>query len=136
MEQLGCLMDAAKRARTVASTKMNAQSSRGHTVFTLRLRGSDDDGGVVVRGSLNLCDLAGSERLDRSGAASDARRLRETRAINKSLACLGDVFGALGSGAAHVPFRNSKLTYLLQDCLGGGREGPHDGQPQPHRGQR
>jgi kinesin family member C1 len=66
-----------------------------------------------------MVDLAGSERLDRSGAASDKKLLKETQAINKSLSCLADVFTALGNKAAHIPFRNSKLTYLLQDCLSG-----------------
>ena len=68
---------------------------------------------------IHLVDLAGSERLSRSGAGSNARQLRETQAINKSLSCLGDVFTALSNGTKHVPFRNSKLTYLLQDCLSG-----------------
>lgn len=59
-------------------------------------------------------DLAGSERIDRSGVGNDAQRLRETQSINKSLSCLADVFSALSSKASHVPFRNSKLTYLMQ----------------------
>jgi len=119
MEQLHVLMEAAARARSVATTKMNSQSSRSHSVFMLHLKGVNEDSGAVVQGSLNLCDLAGSERLDRSGAGSDAKRLKETQAINKSLSCLGDVFNALATGASHIPFRNSKLTYLLQDCLSG-----------------
>lgn len=119
MQQLNTLMAAAARSRSVASTKMNAQSSRSHSVFMLHLHGYNEETGAVVQGSLNLCDLAGSERLDRSGANSDMKRLRETQAINKSLSCLGDVFTALGNRASHVPFRNSKLTYLLQDCLSG-----------------
>ena len=57
-----------------------------------------------------------SERLDRSGAASNAQRLKETHTINKSLSCIGDVFTCLDNGSKHVPFRNSKLTCLLQDC--------------------
>jgi kinesin family protein C1 len=119
MQQLGTLMAVAARARSVASTKMNAQSSRSHSVFMLHIRGSNVDSGAEVQGCLNLCDLAGSERLDRSGAGSDVKRLKETQAINKSLSCLGDVFNALGQRASHVPYRNSKLTYLLQDCLSG-----------------
>ena len=119
MEQLSEIMAEAARSRSVASTKMNAQSSRSHSVFMLRLRGSNEETGAEVHGALNLCDLAGSERLDRSEVGSDAQRLRETQAINKSLSCLGDVFNALAQGAAHVPYRNSKLTYLLQDCLSG-----------------
>jgi kinesin family protein C1 len=119
MQQLGALMQIAARARSVASTKMNSQSSRSHSVFMLHLNGYNDDDGAIVNGALNLCDLAGSERLDRSGAGSDATRLKETQSINKSLSCLGDVFNALATGASHVPYRNSKLTYLLQDCLSG-----------------
>jgi kinesin family protein C1 len=119
MQQLETLMESAARSRSVASTKMNAQSSRSHSVFMLHLRGYNEDSGAYVHGALNLCDLAGSERLDRSGAGADAKRLRETQAINKSLSCLGDVFNALATGASHVPYRNSKLTYLLQDCLSG-----------------
>jgi kinesin family protein C1 len=119
MEQLAALMAVAGRARSVAKTKMNAQSSRSHSVFMLHLRGYNEESGAIVHGALNLCDLAGSERLDRSGAGADAVRLKETQAINKSLSCLGDVFNALATGASHVPYRNSKLTYLLQDCLSG-----------------
>ncbi|CAB9521778.1 Kinesin-like protein KIN [Seminavis robusta] len=119
MRQLEALMAVAARARSVASTKMNAQSSRSHSVFMLHLRGYNKDNGAIMEGTLNLCDLAGSERLDRSGAATDAKRLRETQAINKSLSCLGDVFTALSQRSSHIPYRNSKLTYLLQDCLSG-----------------
>lgn len=119
MQQLEELMSVAARSRSVASTKMNAQSSRSHSVFMLHLNGHNEDTGAIVNGALNLCDLAGSERLDRSGAGSDAKRLKETQSINKSLSCLGDVFNALATGASHVPYRNSKLTYLLQDCLSG-----------------
>ena len=112
-------MQIAARSRSVASTKMNSQSSRSHSVFMLHLKGYNEDDGAMVNGALNLCDLAGSERLDRSGAGADAARLKETQSINKSLSCLGDVFNALATGASHVPYRNSKLTYLLQDCLSG-----------------
>jgi kinesin family member C1 len=119
MKQLDALMSTAARVRSVACTKMNSQSSRSHSVFMLHLRGYNEETGAEVHGSLNLCDLAGSERLDRSGAGSDAQRLRETQAINKSLSCLGDVFNALSQGSSHIPYRNSKLTFLLQDCLSG-----------------
>jgi kinesin family member C1 len=119
MHQLQELMNVAARSRSVASTKMNAVSSRSHSVFMLKLQGYNEDSGAEVHGSLNLCDLAGSERLDRSGANSDLKRLKETQAINKSLSCLGDVFNALAQKSSHVPYRNSKLTYLLQDCLSG-----------------
>lgn len=119
LTQLESLMTVATRARTVASTNMNSHSSRSHSVFILHLRGHNADSDTIVEGALNLCDLAGSERLDRSGAASDAKTLKETQSINKSLSSLGDVFNALANKSKHVPYRNSKLTYLLQDCLSG-----------------
>ena len=113
------MMASAARARSVACTKMNSVSSRSHSVFMLHLSRMNEESGTTVQGALNLSDLAGSERLDRSGAGSNAQRLKETQSINKSLSCLGDVFTSLSNGSSHVPFRNSKLTYLLQDCLSG-----------------
>ena len=73
--------------------------------------------GDEPRGALHLVDLAGSERLDKSGAVGAT--LKETQNINKSLSCLTDVFIAKANGQAHVPFRNSKLTHLMQPCLSG-----------------
>ncbi|CAM9553098.1 unnamed protein product, partial [Sphacelaria rigidula] len=113
------IMSVAQRARSVASTAMNAQSSRSHSVFTLWLSGTDASTGTTLKGVLHLVDLAGSERLDRSGVGADAQRLRETQSINKSLSCLADVFSSLSAKSTHIPFRNSKLTYLMQDCLSG-----------------
>jgi hypothetical protein len=72
-----------------------------------------------MHGGLKLVDLAGSERLNRTGTLNDAVRLKETVNINKSLSSLSDVFTALASKASHIPYRNSKLTMLLQDCLSG-----------------
>ena len=119
MEELNQLMNVAARARSVSSTKMNAESSRSHSVFTLDITRTDVETLTEISGTLHLCDLAGSERLSRSESNADAKLLKETQAINKSLSCLGDVFHALASGANHVPYRNSKLTYLLQNCMGG-----------------
>ena len=107
---------AAKR-RSTASTDMNATSSRSHSVFTLSMTAKHDERNKVVRGTLNLVDLAGSERLNRSNAAG--QHAKETMAINKSLSSLADVFTAIGNKQSHVPFRNSKLTYLLQPALSG-----------------
>ncbi len=114
---LDALMSRAVRNRATATTDMNERSSRSHCIFTLYLHGVNEEQKTELVGTLNLCDLAGSERLDRSGAIGE--RLKETQAINKSLSCLSDVFQALSKGSAHVPFRNSKLTYLLQDCFAG-----------------
>lgn len=72
---------------------------------------------VLAAGKLNLVDLAGSERIAKSGA--EGSRLREAQCINKSLSALGDVINALRCKHSHVPFRNSRLTYLLQDSLSG-----------------
>lgn len=111
------LLEKASHSRSVGKTQMNEQSSRSHFVFTLKIFGSNDSTGQQVQGVLNLIDLAGSERLAKSGSTGD--RLKETQAINKSLSALSDVIFAIAKNDDHVPFRNSKLTYLLQPCLGG-----------------
>ncbi|KAH9933486.1 P-loop containing nucleoside triphosphate hydrolase protein [Fomitopsis serialis] len=122
--QVRTLLSLAQSRRTVAATLMNERSSRSHSVFTLRIRGNNTLTGEACEGSLNLVDLAGSERLEKSGAAGDKDRLRETQNINKSLSALGDVVAALGEKGEgkndkHIPYRNSKLTYLLQNSLSG-----------------
>ncbi|KAJ4986728.1 kinesin motor domain-containing protein [Stagonosporopsis vannaccii] len=113
------LLKTADKNRTVAATKANMRSSRSHSVFILKLVGTNDITGERSEGTLNLVDLAGSERLEHSKV--EGARLKETQNINKSLSCLGDVINALGSAkeGAHIPYRNSKLTYLLQYSLGG-----------------
>ncbi|KAJ2057102.1 kinesin-like nuclear fusion protein [Coemansia sp. S146] len=117
-ERVHWLLARAAENRTVAATNCNERSSRSHSVFTLYLRGKNTLTGESSTGVLNLIDLAGSERLSSSGSSGD--RLKETQAINKSLACLGDVIAALAKGSRHIPYRNSKLTHLLQESLGAG----------------
>lgn len=111
------IMQLAARHRSVGQTSMNAQSSRSHSIFTLHLKAKNIADGNILKGALNLVDLAGSERLDRSGAIGS--QMRETLAINKSLSSLTDVFVAIANKQTHIPFRNSKLTHLLQPALSG-----------------
>lgn len=111
------MLNQAQKNRSVAATKSNQHSSRSHSVFTLKLIGENSATRERCEGTLNLVDLAGSERLKQSGAEGD--RMKETQNINTSLKSLGDVIEALGSGTKHIPYRNSKLTYLLRYSLGG-----------------
>ena len=113
------LLNLAAKTRCVASTDMNAQSSRSHAVFTLHLNGKNTDQGLALNGALHLIDLAGSERLDRSGAVG--QRAKEAAAINKSLSALANVFNGLATKQKHVAFRDSKLTFLLQSALLNGK---------------
>ncbi|XP_012662300.2 kinesin-like protein KIFC3 isoform X1 [Otolemur garnettii] len=103
--------------RTTEFTNLNEHSSRSHALLIVTVHGVDCSTGLRTTGKLNLVDLAGSERVGKSGA--EGSRLREAQHINKSLSALGDVIAALRSRQGHVPFRNSKLTYLLQDSLSG-----------------
>ena len=117
MEQINALMHRAAKQRAVGCTDMNSQSSRSHSVFALYLKGTNEKLSTELNGALHLVDLAGSERLDKSGAVGAA--LKETQAINKSLSSLADVFAAKAAHNNHVPFRNSKLTHLMEPCLSG-----------------
>ncbi|OQS05026.1 kinesin [Thraustotheca clavata] len=119
LEQIEDIMERAACNRAVEKTDMNAESSRSHSIFTLHLRGfkKEEDMDIELVGSLSLVDLAGSERISRSGATGD--RLREAQAINKSLSSLADVFSAIAKKQNHIPYRNSKLTYVLQPALSG-----------------
>lgn len=125
------LLDVGNNNRAVGGTNMNATSSRSHSIFSICVEqvakeGVDDDddldlmklGPTVKRGKLNLVDLAGSERQGKTGATGD--RLKEATKINLSLSALGNVISALVDGKTkHIPYRDSKLTRLLQDSLGG-----------------
>jgi len=113
------LLERASQIRSTASTNMNETSSRSHLIVMIDVIASyvSQNGfgqKVILNGGLRLCDLAGSERLDRTNTLNDSARLKETVNINKSLSCLADVFLALGNKQSHVPYRNSKLTMLLQ----------------------
>ncbi|KAM4593788.1 kinesin-like protein KIFC3 isoform 6-T8 [Odontesthes bonariensis] len=103
--------------RATACTNLNEHSSRSHALLIITVSGFNSATGGRTQGRLNLVDLAGSERIGKSGA--EGSRLREAQCINKSLSALGDVINALRSKHSHVPFRNSRLTYLLQDSLSG-----------------
>ncbi|KAK9806220.1 hypothetical protein WJX72_005827 [[Myrmecia] bisecta] len=116
-EDVLAVMEVGASNRSVAATSMNERSSRSHSVLTIIVDGINHVTGVRTHGCLHLIDLAGSERVGKSEATGD--RLEEAKHINKSLSALGDVMSALASKAQHVPFRNSKLTQLLQDSLCG-----------------
>lgn len=100
--------------RSIASTNLNETSSRSHCIYQLLIRTRAEDGWTT--GSLNLVDLAGSENINASGVVGE--RKEEATAINKHLTALKDVISAMLKNQAHIPFRNSKLTNLLQHHLG------------------
>ncbi|KAL8207931.1 hypothetical protein R6Q57_007343 [Mikania cordata] len=111
------LMNLGQRNRAVGATALNDRSSRSHSCLTVHVQGRDLRSGSDLHGFMHLVDLAGSERVDKSEVAGD--RLKEAQHINKSLSALGDVISSLAQKNSHVPYRNSKLTQLLQDSLGG-----------------
>ncbi|XP_018561737.1 osmotic avoidance abnormal protein 3 isoform X2 [Anoplophora glabripennis] len=106
--------------RMIGATLMNQNSSRSHSIFTISIEqiSNLNNNESIRKGKLNLVDLAGSERQAKTGATGD--RLKEATKINLSLSALGNVISALVDGKAkHIPYRDSKLTRLLQDSLGG-----------------
>ncbi|TXG52671.1 hypothetical protein EZV62_021840 [Acer yangbiense] len=130
-EEMASYLSRGSLARATASTNMNSQSSRSHAIFTITMEQKkiartgatiDEAGDDILCAKLHLVDLAGSERAKRTGA--DGMRFKEGIHINKGLLALGNVISALGDekkrkDGGHVPYRDSKLTRLLQDSLGG-----------------
>lgn len=118
VESMVDLMNRGNTNRITRSTMMNDVSSRSHAIFSIRIEMKDKVTNKSTTGKLNLVDLAGSERLAKTQATGE--RLREASSINQSLSVLGNVISALVDGkGSHIPYRNSKLTRLLKDSLGG-----------------
>ncbi|CAH1418273.1 unnamed protein product [Lactuca virosa] len=114
------ILEKGSAKRRTAETLMNKQSSRSHSIFsiTIHIKERTPEGEEIIRcGKLNLVDLAGSENISRSGAKEG--RAREAGEINKSLLTLGRVINTLVERSGHIPYRDSKLTRLLRDSLGG-----------------
>ncbi|KAH0574377.1 Kinesin-like protein [Spironucleus salmonicida] len=124
-EEVLKLLEKANQNRKVAETMMNERSSRSHSIFCLQLvqkqieinQNTNQEIEFIKISKLNLVDLAGSENVQKSGASG--QQMQEASRINKSLLTLGRVINCLTEGKPHVPYRESKLTRLLQDSLGG-----------------
>lgn len=110
-------LQAGSNARAVGSNNVNEHSSRSHCMICITVKAKNVMNDECTKSKLWLVDLAGSERLAKTDVQGD--RLKEAQNINRSLSALGDVISALASKSSHVPYRNSKLTHLLQDSLGG-----------------
>lgn len=119
MDECLTLLYRGERNRVTRQTRMNMFSSRSHTVFQLLLENTKVDAhGKLRRAKLNLCDLAGSEKIGPEANVT-GKHFEELRNINLSLTTLGKVVSALASHTGHIPYRDSKLTRVLQDSIGG-----------------
>lgn len=117
-DEVFSILEQGQLNRAVASTKMNTESSRSHSIFLFTIQQRNTENGTTKSGSLYLVDLAGSEKVGKTGASGQT--LEEAKKINKSLSALGMVINALTDGkSSHVPYRDSKLTRILQESLGG-----------------
>uniref|UniRef100_A0A3P9KI41 Kinesin-like protein n=1 Tax=Oryzias latipes TaxID=8090 RepID=A0A3P9KI41_ORYLA len=110
-------IDEGKNNRHVAVTNMNEHSSRSHSIFLINIKQENTQTDQKLTGKLYLVDLAGSEKVGKTGAEGTV--LDEAKMINKSLSSLGNVISALAEGSSYVPYRDSKMTRILQDSLGG-----------------
>uniref|UniRef100_A0A8C0CQP8 Kinesin-like protein n=1 Tax=Balaenoptera musculus TaxID=9771 RepID=A0A8C0CQP8_BALMU len=110
-------IDEGKSNRHVAVTNMNEHSSRSHSIFLINVKQENTQTEQKLSGKLYLVDLAGSEKVSKTGA--EGAVLDEAKNINKSLSALGNVISALAEGSTYVPYRDSKMTRILQDSLGG-----------------
>ena len=110
-------VDLAQQNRIVSETKLNHVSSRSHSILIFEVTQNVVNENFSKSGKLNLVDLAGSEKISKTGAVGET--LEEAKKINLSLSALGNVIHALTSGAEHIPYRDSKLTRILQESLGG-----------------
>uniref|UniRef100_A0A6Q2YUN3 Kinesin-like protein n=1 Tax=Esox lucius TaxID=8010 RepID=A0A6Q2YUN3_ESOLU len=117
-EEVMDVIDEGKSNRHVAVTNMNEHSSRSHSIFLINIKQENVETELKLSGKLYLVDLAGSEKVSKTGAEGSV--LDEAKNINKSLSALGNVISALAEGTkSHVPYRDSKMTRILQDSLGG-----------------
>ncbi|XP_026157459.1 kinesin heavy chain-like [Mastacembelus armatus] len=117
-EEMMDVIDEGKANRHVAVTNMNEHSSRSHSIFLINIKQENVETEKKLSGKLYLVDLAGSEKVSKTGA--EGAVLDEAKNINKSLSALGNVISALAEGTkTHVPYRDSKMTRILQDSLGG-----------------